>query len=571
MLLSLCRATTSGASPVILSLDVEESWDDQALRKVDLKVPATYFFTGEFAREHPEVVADLARRGNTVGSHSYSHPHFNSLGEEALRNEVNASKSLLESIAGKPVTWFRAPFLEYDQRLMRALREAGYQGDSSDKDSWAHQDTIYELPISNFEDSSLIASDYDMIEEGRFNGSQFKEALLKMYREKEKSGEPLVVLLHPSFCSKEAGALGEFIDEVKRSGGRFCTVEEYLAEFRQHRPSKRAVWIDASANAGSPEKLAGEIRALGATDVFLKATDRDGTLYFNPNGSSDRFGKLVAAFKSRGLKVHGWISALADRKAAARHPEWAMIDKYGRRSEGWLSPASPQAMAHLEKTVRTLSANYRIDGICMENLSYPDAEFDYTPAIAEAYAKQRHLGHVPKLEELMNDEYTSWCQWRSTVIANLAGKLARAARHPGRGRIETSIILPGDSAINFRTPETTGQNVGLLVRHIDMVVADIPLAGQQGGIGSLPLQALALHNRAGEKPVLYRLNETAGQGPVTDELRSGAAGKLSTGSDGISLLQAGASMSTEKVRQVFAGSSNARSNELAGRSAKRHR
>jgi peptidoglycan/xylan/chitin deacetylase (PgdA/CDA1 family) len=566
LLLSLCLPTMAIASPVLLSIDVEESWDDAALRKVDLKVPATYFFTGQFAREHPEVIADLSKKGNSIGSHSFSHPHFNSLTTEAVRQEITASRNLLESIAGKPVTWFRAPFLEYDDRLMRALKEAGYQGDSSDKDSWAHQDTIYELPVSNFEDSSLIASDYDMLEENHFSGKQFRDTLLKMYREKQMNGKPFVVLLHPSICSKEAGALKEFIDMVGRAGGSFCTVEEYLAEFRQHRPSRRAVWIDSSTNTESPEKLAAELKELGATDVFLKATDRNGMSYFNPDRRTDRFRNMTAALKSRGMKVHAWISALADRKAVAKHPEWGMIDKGGRRSESWISPVNPQATARLSRTIRTLSSKYRIDGICMDNLAYPDAEFDYTPAIVEAYAKQRHLVHLPKLTELMNDEYTSWCEWRSTVIADLAGRLSKVARRAGNGRIECSIILPGNSAINYRTPETTGQNVGLLAKHIDMVVADIPLAGQEKKIGIIPLQALALHNQAGEKPVVYRLNETAAPQQVTDEIRSGAAGKLSKGGDGISLLHKGASVSMEKIRQVFAGSSNSHSADLVRRS-----
>ena len=571
LLLSLCRPAMAGASPVILSIDVEESWDDKALRKIDLKVPATYFFTGQFATEHPEVIADLSKKGNTIGSHSYSHPHFNSLSPDAIRQEISASRNLLESIAGKPVIWFRAPFLEYDDRLMRALKEAGYQGDSSDKDSWARQDTIYELPVSNFEDSSLIASDYDMLEENHFSGRQFRDTLLKMYREKQKNGKPFVVLLHPSVCSKEAGALKEFIDMVGRSGGRFCSAEEYLAEFRQHRPSRRAVWIDATTCAESPEKLANELKALGTTDIFLKATDREGTTYFNPESRTDRFRLMVETLRSRGMKVHAWISALADRNAVEKHPEWSMIEKNGKRSDSWISPVNKAAIGHLSGTIRTLAANYRIDGICMDNFSYPDAEFDYTPAIVEAYAKQRHLDHLPKLEELMNDEYTSWCEWRSTVIADLAGRLSKVARRAGNGRIECSVILPGNSAINYRTPETTGQNVGLLAERIDMIVADIPLTGQENVISTIPLQALALHNQAGEKPVMFRLNESTAPLQVTDQIRSGAAGKLSKGSDGISLLHAGASVSMEKVRQVFAGSSNSHSADLVRRSEEKRR
>ena len=551
LLLSLCRPALSGASPVILSLDVEEPGDDQALRRLDLKIPATYFITGQFATDHPEAVAALSNNDNTIGSHSFNHPHFNSLSPEAVRNEVTSSKNLLESITGKKVTWFRAPYLEYDDRLMQSLRDAGYKGDSSDKDSWANQATVLELPISNFEDSSLIASDYDMLEEEHYTGRQFRDALMKMYREKDKSGAPLVVLLHPSISSREAGALHEFIDMVRRSGGEFFSIDGYLAGFREHHPVRKAVWIDPSDSGPAPEMLARDLSARRVTEVFLKATDKEGNRYYGGRTGTDRYGKLVAALKFRGLKVHAWISTLADRKALEKHPEWGMIAKDGTRSDRWMSPGNPEVTAYLSRTIRTLAATYRIDGICMDNLAYPDAEFDYTPAIVEAYAKHENIGHLPKLEELMNDDYTSWCAWRSTVIANLAGRLRNTAKHVGKGPIECSAIIPGNTAGNYRIPETSGQNVGLLCQHIDLVVADIPLGSKDANLYSLPLNAFAMHIRAGGKPVLYRLNDTASPQPVSDEVRAEAAGKLATGSDGVSLLPHDTSTGRQRLGKVF--------------------
>jgi peptidoglycan/xylan/chitin deacetylase (PgdA/CDA1 family) len=552
--LSLWRPVEVSASPVLLSLDVEEPGDDQALRRLDIRVPATYFITGQFAEEHREVVAALSKSGNTIGSHSYDHPHFKSLDPVAIDREITASKNLLESITGKPVAWFRAPYLEYDQRVLNSLRDNGFIGDSSDKDAWASQDLLFEIPISNFLDSSKIASDYDLLEESHYTGKQFEAALIKMYEEKAPSGEPLVILLHPSVSSKQSEALKSFIDTVRRAGGEFVTFDGYMAAVHQHRPIHRAVWLDMSRGVRNPAATAASLSGLGATDVFLMATDARGDRFYGDRKGHDSFGRTVALLRSKGLKVHAWISALADRKAIGKHPEWSMVAKDGTRSTEWMSPANPEVVAYLARTVKTLIKSYRLDGVCMDNLAYPNAEYDYSPLIIESYAKHEKLGRLPGLTELMNDDYTSWCSWRSSVIADLAGNIGNVVRRAGKGRVTFSSIVPGNSAINFREPEITGQNVELLGRSFDFLVADLPLSTRNGEMEKIPQKLLSLHLRAGKRPLWFRLIEPADPASMTPETITDAAAKLAKGSDGIGILTSVPTGNEAKIRQLFAGS-----------------
>ena len=102
----------ASSSPVLLSFDVEEAADEPALRQLNIAVPATFFITGNFALDHKALVESLAKPENTIGSHSSSHPHFKTLDENMIKEELAGSKDLLESISGKPVLWFRAPYLE---------------------------------------------------------------------------------------------------------------------------------------------------------------------------------------------------------------------------------------------------------------------------------------------------------------------------------------------------------------------------------------------------------------------------------------------------------------------------
>jgi peptidoglycan/xylan/chitin deacetylase (PgdA/CDA1 family) len=73
----------------------------------------------------PEI-EDMARRGVTFGSHGASHGDFTAMGEVEIREELDRSKSVLESRLGRPVRSVSWPFGRCDERAKNAAREAGY-------------------------------------------------------------------------------------------------------------------------------------------------------------------------------------------------------------------------------------------------------------------------------------------------------------------------------------------------------------------------------------------------------------------------------------------------------------
>lgn len=547
---SIWNPAPAAASPVLLSFDVEEEADVRALRKLEVPVPATYFVTGDFARHHPGVVRKLAEARNTIGSHSDTHPHFTKLDATSVEREVTVSKQELETITGRTVAWFRAPYLEYDERTMIALKAAGYQGDSSDKDSWARQAAIFELPISNFIDSSLLASDYDMIEQGRYSSHRFGQTLRRMYLEKADSGQPFVVLLHPRIVAKEADALKKFIIWAKRHDGRFMSIDGYARTAWERHPDRRAVWLDTAGTNAAPEQLATALKALGATDAFITATDARGHRHFGHGIEGDAFARTVGTLRSRGIRVHAVVSVLADRRAVVNHPEWAMVSKSGVASDGWLSPCRVEVREHLNGMLNDL-LRYPLDGICLENLAYPDAEYDFSPEVITSFARDAKLPRDSDISKLIDANYTRWCTWRSERIADLAGSVGKLVRAATKRRLEISSIVPAASAIDFREPERTGQSVAKLASQVDLMVADLPLAGYAGAGDSIGRQLFAMRRQAGKRPVMVRL-------PDTDDLQGGAAWPISTaalpirsGCDGVGLRFDGNADNQATIRQVF--------------------
>lgn len=540
------------ASPVLLSFDVEEAADVAALNKLRVPVPATYFITGSFARSNPEVVRALASRENTIGSHSDTHPHFTRLDQESIEREVTTSKQSLESISGKQVTWFRAPYLEYDNRLMQALKAAGFRGDSSDKEAWANQSTIFELPISNFIDASLIASDYDMIDEARYTNHRFRETLEKMYREKAQSGQPFVVLLHPRIVARETEAFREFIRWANRHEARFMSADSYVADIQKRQTKRHCVWIEPIRPERNPEQVVAEIAALGVTDAFIKATDAKGNRYFIGN-AEDAFGRTVTLLRAQKIRVHAVMSVLADEKAAQQHPEWSMISRSGERSSAWISPSTPAVTEYLNSCLQELLRTYRLDGVCLENLAYPGTEFDYSPALFSAYAHDAKLKRVPKLSELMNADFTSWSTWHAQQIADLAGILKKTVNREGGGKIEVSAIVPAGLAINYRESEKRGQSVAMLGRNVDLLIADLPRSGSRD---TNELQLFALRLQAGNRPVLVRLLENADRKSTTTESTTPVRELAHTGVDGIGILSDNDVTGLNEARELFRGAAH---------------
>ena len=73
-----------------------------------------------------QVVA-LHRAGMTIGSHGLLHRDWRLLGDEELRAETRESRAALSDLIGAPVTEAAPPFGSYDRRVLRFLREAGYE------------------------------------------------------------------------------------------------------------------------------------------------------------------------------------------------------------------------------------------------------------------------------------------------------------------------------------------------------------------------------------------------------------------------------------------------------------
>lgn len=85
-------------------------------------VRATFFCTGNFAKEKPEMINEILRRGHEVGGHGVD--HF-----RPKKSDVRESKKILEGVLGREIRGWRQP------RMMKIdffeLKKQGFLYDSS--------------------------------------------------------------------------------------------------------------------------------------------------------------------------------------------------------------------------------------------------------------------------------------------------------------------------------------------------------------------------------------------------------------------------------------------------------
>jgi peptidoglycan/xylan/chitin deacetylase (PgdA/CDA1 family) len=81
---------------------------------------ATFFLVGRQAVADPELVQEYARRGHTIGTHTWSHANLRALSPQKAQAEIELGFSAVQQALGKPLApFFRFPFLS-DPKAMIA-------------------------------------------------------------------------------------------------------------------------------------------------------------------------------------------------------------------------------------------------------------------------------------------------------------------------------------------------------------------------------------------------------------------------------------------------------------------
>ena len=133
----------------------------------EYNIKATFFTRGLWARDHPDIAADIVYRGHDLENHSLTHGHMTEMGDDEVRNEISETTNIIKKITGFNADLFRPPYGEYDERILRILNEEGYPYTimwTIDSHDWASElngiiiseDYVIKRVLENATDGSII-------------------------------------------------------------------------------------------------------------------------------------------------------------------------------------------------------------------------------------------------------------------------------------------------------------------------------------------------------------------------------------------------------------------------------
>ncbi len=149
----------------------------------------TFFMVGNRINSQKELVKEIYEKGHTIGSHSYDHKSLTKLKENQLKQEIDTTNEIIQSITGETVKYLRPPYGNYNKDILNEI-DMTFILWNVDTEDWKSKDKdkVCNHIITHANDGNII-------------------------------------LLHDLYQTSVDGALCA-IDKLKNEGYEFVTIEE---------------------------------------------------------------------------------------------------------------------------------------------------------------------------------------------------------------------------------------------------------------------------------------------------------------------------------------------------------
>lgn len=210
-------------------------------------------------------------------------------------------------------------------------------------------------------------------------------------------------------------------------------------------PEFRAIQVHHWVEGGlSPEQIDQTIK--WAKDAHFNVIQyqvrRVGDAYYNsahePRATNirggedfDPLGYCIKKAHENGMEVHAWINVYRvwtgrsdptnPKHVVNQHPEWVNRNAGGASREGssvFLDPGAPKVREYTVKLVADILSKYDVDGIMLDYVRYPRADWGYSEGAVSAFnAKYGKTGKPAQTDP-------QWCQWRRDQVTDTVKAIA---------------------------------------------------------------------------------------------------------------------------------------------------
>lgn len=182
---------------VALTFDCAWGADDidsiiETLNKNDVK--ATFFTVGDWVKKYPEAVKSLSEADMEIGNHSDTHPHVNKMSYSENTLDMENCNNKIEEITGQKVKFYRGPYGEYNNTVIRAAENLGMKVIQWDIDTLDYKDKT-------------------------------PDEMCKRIKDKIRPGS--IILMHND-TKHTAEGLQQIIDTIKKEGYEIVPLDEMI-------------------------------------------------------------------------------------------------------------------------------------------------------------------------------------------------------------------------------------------------------------------------------------------------------------------------------------------------------
>lgn len=119
----------SGEKYISISFDAAWGADDtiQILDILDkYNVKTTFFMTGGWVDNYPDMVKEIYSRGHDLGNHSQNHKQMSKLTAEQQKEEIMKVSATVKELTGYDMFLFRPPYGDYNNTLINTVYSCNY-------------------------------------------------------------------------------------------------------------------------------------------------------------------------------------------------------------------------------------------------------------------------------------------------------------------------------------------------------------------------------------------------------------------------------------------------------------
>ncbi len=162
------------------------------------KVPATFFVTGHYVKDQPDLLKRMVQEGHIIGNHSYSHPDMTQISDQKIQDELNRVAQEVAALTGQQkMMYLRAPRGIFSERVLALTRELGYIN------------VFWSIAYKDWNIKQQKGGDY-------------------AYQQVMKQLHPGAIILLHAVSKDNATALAKIIDDARKQGFDFRSLDHIV-------------------------------------------------------------------------------------------------------------------------------------------------------------------------------------------------------------------------------------------------------------------------------------------------------------------------------------------------------